>query len=256
MRPMQIAEGIYSVGAVDWNISDFHGYSTDMGTTYNAFLILDDKITLVDAVKKECVGDDHIIVPMDVGDYDSVAQAFDTIQKTFPKLDSAIFMAVTSSKHDGKKKDIGLIHDILRVNIGGAYNMLDVLVPHYECQQSGQIAICGSVAGYRGLPTGQPYCSTKAALINLCESLRMDLGKSNIDVKVINPGFVKTPLTDKNDFPMPMMIEAGTAAKIIANDLQTKKFEIHFPKKFTYLMKFVHMLPHRIYFWLMRVIRP
>ncbi len=206
-------------------------------------------------LKNECEGDNHIIVPCDVGETDSTRHAFETIQSQFPQLNSCIFMAAIYSTHDGKPKDISFIQDMIRVNIGGAYNILDSIVPYYESQQAGQIAICASVAGFKGLPTGQPYCSTKAALINLCESLKIDLGKSNIDVKVINPGFVKTPLTDKNNFPMPMIITADKAAHCIANDLLTKKFEIHFPKKFTYLMKIIHLLPNWLYFIIARQIR-
>lgn len=202
----------------------------------------------LETLKNECEGDHHIVVPCDVAEIDSTRQAFETIQSQFPQLDSCIFMAAIYSPHDGKPKEISFIQNMIRVNIGGAYNVLDSIVPYYESRQAGQIAICGSVAGFRGLPTGQPYCSTKAALINLCESLKIDLGKSNIDVKVINPGFVKTPLTDKNEFPMPMMITADKAANCIANDLLTKKFEIHFPKRFTYLMKIIRLLPNWLYF--------
>lgn len=204
----------------------------------------------LEQIKAECAGDNHIISPLDAGDEQSVEKAFEVIKQAFPRIDSVIFMAAIYSPHSNKPKEISFIHDMLRINIGGAYNLLDVMVPFYKEQGSGQIAICASVAGYRGLPTGQPYCSTKAALINLSESLRIELSPDNIDVKVINPGFVKTPLTDKNDFPMPMIIEVSQAAKCIANDLKTKKFEIHFPKKFTFIMKILRLLPNPIYFWI------
>lgn len=204
----------------------------------------------LETLKNQCEGENHIVVPCDVAETDSTRQAFETIQSHFPQLDSCIFMAAIYNPHDGKPKEISFIQNMIRVNIGGAYNVLDSITPYYKSRQKGQIAICASVAGFRGLPTGQPYCSTKAALINLCESLKIDLGKSNIDVKVINPGFVKTPLTDKNEFPMPMIITADNAANCIANDLLTKKFEIHFPKRFTYLMKIIRLLPHWLYFLL------
>ncbi len=201
------------------------------------------------------LGGTHLICPVDVGDYESVCHAVGTIKETQPKLDSVLFLAATFSPHDGQKKDISTIHEMLNVNLGGAFNMLDVVLPIYEEQGFGQILLCGSVAGFRGLPTGQPYCAGKAAIINLAESLKMDLEGKNIDVKVINPGFVKTPITDKNDFPMPMMIEADEAAKAIAKGMQSRSFEIHFPKKFTYLMKLLHILPAPIYFWVMRRVR-
>ena len=105
-------------------------------------------------------------------------------------------------------------------------------------QDYGQIALCGSVAGYRAHPMGS-YSVTKAAIINLAESLRAE--EPQLDIKVINPGFVRTPMTDKNDFDMPMMIEPEDAARTIANGLQTRRFEIHFPKRFTLLVKILKL---------------
>jgi short-subunit dehydrogenase len=208
--------------------------------------------TLVKSLK----GNGHIAVPLDVADPKSVKDAQNEILKTYPQIDSAIFLAAIYSPHDGKPKELSFIHDMLNVNIGGAFNMLDALMPQLEKQGHGQIVLCGSVAGYRGLPSGQPYCATKAAIINLAESLKVELEPKNIDVKVICPGFVKTPLTDKNDFPMPMMIEAETAAKAIADGLCRRSFEIHFPKRFTYIMKTLRILPNAVYFWVSRKINP
>lgn len=209
----------------------------------------------LEEVQNLCEGEGHITVPMDAGDTESTHQAFEQIQRQFPQIDSVVFMAAVYGEHDGEQKEISFIHDMIRVNVGGAYDLLDVIVPYYQEKGQGQIAICASVAGYRGLPTGQPYCSTKAALINLCESLRTELSPLNIDVKVINPGFVQTPLTDKNEFPMPMIISAQEAATYIADDLLKKKFEIHFPKKFTFLMKILRHMPSFLYFWLIKKIR-
>lgn len=196
------------------------------------------------------LGGDHLVCPMDVSDERATKEALSLIQASFPKLDSAIFLAAIYSPHNGEKKEIGFIHEMLHVNVGGAFNMIDAVQPFFETQKFGQIVLCGSVAGYRGLPTGQPYCATKAAIINLAESLKVDLAPKNIDVKVICPGFVKTPLTDKNDFEMPMMIEADEAARAIAKGVLGKGFEIHFPKRFTYIMKFLKFLPYPLYFWL------
>lgn len=195
-------------------------------------------------------GDQHIVVSADVAKPDSLKTAQADILKTFPRIDSALFMAAIYSPHDGKKKALSFIHDMLNVNLGGAFNVIDTIQPQFEKQGQGQLVLCASVAGYRGLPTGQPYCATKAALINLGESLKVDWAPKNIDVKIICPGFVKTPLTDKNDFPMPMIIEAEQAARAIADGLVSKSFEIHFPKKFTFIMKTIRLLPNFMYFWL------
>jgi len=198
------------------------------------------------------MGGGHMVHPLDISDAKAAKDVMGEIEKSGGTLDSVIFLAAIYSPHDGKTKDIETIHKMLDVNLGGAFNTVNAVQDYFEARKQGQIVLCGSVAGYRGLPTGQPYCATKAAIINLAESLRVDLGRKNIDVKVICPGFVKTPLTDKNDFKMPMMIEAEEAARAIAKGLQGKAFEIHFPKKFTYIMKTLEMLPYRLYFKLIK----
>ena len=208
----------------------------------------------LDTLNEE-LGGGHLVCPVDVGDHQALVQAMEVIGAHQITLGSAIFLPAVYVPHDDQKKDIAVVHNMLRVNLGGAFNMVDVVQPVFEAQGHGQIVLCGSVAGYRGLPTGQPYCASKAAIINYAESLKMDLAPYNIDVKVINPGFVRTPLTDKNAFPMPMMIEAEDAAKAIAKGLVARPFEIHFPKKFTYIMKFLHILPPFLYFFIMGRVR-
>lgn len=197
------------------------------------------------------LGGAHIVLPFDAGD----GEAFVKAAATLPKIDSVIFMAALYSRHSDKPKNIDFMHDMIRVNIGGAFNTVNAVRPIFEKQGHGQIALCGSVAGYRGLPYGQPYCATKAAIISYAESLKIELEGKNIDVKIINPGFVRTPLTDKNEFQMPMMIEADEAAKSLAKGLLSKRFEITFPKKFTLIMKIINILPAFIFFSLSRVMR-
>jgi len=197
-------------------------------------------------------GEGHLAMPLDVSNIDALRDGVETIQERFPRLDSVVFLAAIYSPHDGKKKEIDFIHQMINVNIGGAFNVVDAILPLFQKQGRGQIALCGSVAGYRGLAYGQPYCATKAAIMNYAESLKVELEPENIDVKLISPGFVKTPLTDKNDFPMPMMIEADDAAKAIAKGLEDKSFEIHFPKKFTWIMKVLRILPAPLYFFVSR----
>lgn len=125
----------------------------------------------------------------------------------------------------------------------------------FKQQGHGQIVLCASVAGYRGLPNAQPYCATKAALINYAESLKIELEPEHIDVKIICPGFVKTDLTDKNDFKMPMMISADEAASAISKGLTQKGFEIHFPKRFTLIMKTLRLIPNWLFFVFSRKMR-
>lgn len=194
----------------------------------------------------------HLVLPLDIADADATLNAIDAIKTHYGRLDSALFMAATYTPHDGTQKQIAFIHHMMDVNLGGAFNMVNAVQPFFEAQGLGQIVLCASVAGYRGLPLGQPYGAAKAALISLGESLKLDNEAKNIDVKIICPGFVKTPLTDKNEFAMPMMISAEQAAKEIAAGLTKKAFEIHFPKKFTFMMKCIRALPAPLYFMLMR----
>lgn len=206
----------------------------------------------LEALETQLEGGGHIVLPLDVRDEKALAAALKDIGEKFTTLDSTVFLAAAYQPHDGKKKPLPVIRTMMDVNLGGVFNLLDCLLPYYEEQKHGQLAVTASVAGYRGLPTGQPYCAAKAALISLCESLRIEYAGTGIDIKIINPGFVKTPLTDKNGFRMPMMIEAPAAATAIARGLQSRAFEIHFPKKFTLIMKVVRLLPSGVYIWLAR----
>ena len=143
------------------------------------------------------------------------------------------------------------LDDLLRhhhINTVGALHVLDAITPHMMARQQGHISFISSVAGYRGLPNSLAYGPTKAALINLAETLYLDLQPSGIGVSVINPGFVDTPLTAQNDFHMPALITPDQAAQAIVQSWAKGEFEIHFPKRFTRVMKLLRLLPYRMYF--------
>ena len=136
------------------------------------------------------------------------------------------------------------------VNLNGTVNCLLPAVRHMKARGHGQIAIVSSVTGYGGLPTSAAYGATKAALINMAESLKFDLDKVGVRLQIINPGFVETAATAKNAFPMPALVSAEVAADRIAQGLKSSGFEITFPRRFTYVMKLLKLLPYRLYFWL------
>ena len=121
---------------------------------------------------------------------------------------------------------------------------------------SGHISLVGSVAGYRGLPQSLAYGPTKAALINLAETLYLDVHDKGIGVSIINPGFVQTPLTADNAFDMPALLTPEQAATAIVNGWQRGAFEIHFPKRFTLWLKALRVVPNRVYFFLVRRVKP
>ena len=136
------------------------------------------------------------------------------------------------------KLDVADFQKTFDVNLTGVVNGLLPAIEQMKIQGNGQIALVSSVTGYGGLPTSAAYGATKAAVINMAESLKFDLDKLNIRIQVINPGFVKTAATDQNDFKMPAIIPAEEAAKRISDGLQRDTFEITFPKRFTYVLKF------------------
>jgi short-subunit dehydrogenase len=171
------------------------------------------------------------------------------------KPDSVIYLAADYMPMSLLDLDDDRVAKILQINLQGAFDLVKAVSPCILSGELKQIALCGSVAGYCGLPNGQPYSATKAAIINLAQSLKCE-APDTLDVKLISPGFVRTPMTDKNQFSMPMRIEPETAAKEIADGLLSKKFEIHFPKKFTWIMKILSILPYCVYFPLAKKLKP
>ncbi len=135
-----------------------------------------------------------------------------------------------------------------QVNYSGALYLLDALLPAMRQRGAGHISLVGSVAGYRGLPKSLAYGPTKAALINLAETLYLDLQASGVGVSLVNPGFVETPLTAQNQFSMPALISPAKAAEEILAGWARGEFEIHFPKRFTRWMKTLRVLPYALYF--------
>jgi len=196
-------------------------------------------------VREDLAGDGHHCLPVDVADARSVATCGQALARTFPKLDRVLFFAATYSPASFGQMDLDEVSSIVDTNLKGAFYVVETALPLMS--PGGQIALCGSVAGYRGLPRSQPYAATKAGIISLATSLRAEWG-GWLDIKLINPGFVKTKLTDKNNFHMPFIITAEAAAKIIVPALDKKRFEIHFPLVFTSLLKLMSALPHGLYF--------
>lgn len=191
---------------------------------------------------------DHILLPLDVADIEQVEQAAQTISAQINRIDSIVHLAAVYDPVRIDSMDIAKVRDLVNVNVMGTFHVLHAVLPILIKQGFGQLALCGSVAGFRGLPNGQPYSATKAAVINIAETLKLE--HPTLDIKVINPGFVRTPLTDKNDFTMPMIIEPSDAATAIADGLVKSSFEIHFPKRFTLFIKLLRILPNASYFQL------
>lgn len=184
----------------------------------------------------------------DVTDRASLQAAFEGVCTAFGGIDVAIVNAGTHQPVRAWELDAAAAENLVRVNLIGAINASALLAPYFAQSGGGRLALTASVAGYGGLPTGLVYGATKAALINFAETLYLDLAPKGVAVHLINPGFVKTPLTDLNDFKMPALIEADEAAREILAGIERGEFEIHFPKRFTRMLKWLNLLPYRAYF--------
>ena len=189
----------------------------------------------------ESLGPGHFVVPLDVADRDSVVAAADRVALLGP-IDRVITLAALYDPGKVTALDPGMAAKIVAVNLTGSFHVAQAAVP--LLRPGGQLVLTGSVAGYVGLPRGQIYSATKAGVINLAESLRAELA-GRVDVRLVNPGFVDTRLTGKNDFTMPALLDPAEAAVAIAEGLDRKAFEIHFPRRLTLALKLLRALPYR-----------
>jgi short-subunit dehydrogenase len=183
----------------------------------------------------------------DITDRDGMATLVDAIERDLGPIDLAVLNAGIYLPTSFPEFDADIFDRSFSVNLGGTVNCLAPLVPLMSARKYGRIAIVSSVAGYGGLPTSAAYGATKAALFNLGESLAMDVAAHGVKVSMIAPGFVKTPATDVNTFPMPFIISAEDAARRIANGLEKGRAHIAFPKRFSFLLRLINLLPRGAY---------
>jgi NAD(P)-dependent dehydrogenase (short-subunit alcohol dehydrogenase family) len=187
-------------------------------------------------------------IALDATDRDAMRRAAQAIAARHGRIDLAMYCAGYYKAMRATAFDLvdALQHD--RVNYVGALHLLDAVLPQLLQQGSGHLSLVSSVAGYRGLPNSLAYGPTKAALINLAQTLYYDLAPRGIGVSLVNPGFVETPLTAQNKFSMPGLITPEQAAREIVHGWADGRFEIHFPKRFTLWMKALSHLGDAVYF--------
>ncbi|WP_193336212.1 SDR family NAD(P)-dependent oxidoreductase [Devosia beringensis] len=189
--------------------------------------------------------------PLDVTDGEAIAATVQKIAAELGRIDLFIFGAAAWQPMDVGDYDYDKFAKIVDTNYLGVLRVANPLLAQMDRQGGGHFSVIASVAGYFGLPRSAAYSSTKAGLINLLETMRTELAPRNITVRMIVPGFVKSELTDKNDFPMPFLMETADAAVRIVDGLtQSDRFEIAFPKRMVWLMKTVRWLPYPVFFWL------
>jgi short-subunit dehydrogenase len=191
-------------------------------------------------------------LPLDITQINTVNIAFNKLISSWGGVDLIVLMAGTYSEMSVKNFSIEKVCQQIDVNIKGTMNVLANSLPKLLEQKFGHLVIVSSVAGYRGLPNSLAYGPSKAALINLAEALHIEMKPHAIGVSVVNPGFVDTPLTRKNSFPMPFLITAEKAAQEIIVGLEKGAFEIHFPKTFTRILRILRIIPYSLYFALTR----
>ncbi len=187
--------------------------------------------------------------PLDVTNISQCKSVFKSIIEKYKSVEISVFGTGIHDPKSEKKFNLDKIREIMEVNYFGTMNSINSVYDYFNNKKSGQISIISSVAGYRGLPAAGAYCASKSALTSFAESLHFEMKRKNVRVSLVSPGFIKTPMTDQNDFPMPMIKSPEFAAEQIYKGLIKKKiFEIHFPKAFTYFLKFLRILPSSIYF--------
>lgn len=188
------------------------------------------------------------IAPLDVLCHDAWRDQHARIVEAFGGVDLLVFCAAKYRPERTWEVQEEEAEHTLRTNVASVYSVLGAALPDMLARGSGGIALVASVAGYVGLPGATVYGPGKAALINLAEILYSDLRPKGLNVYLVNPGFVKTDLTDKNDFPMPAIQTPQQAATAIWRGISEGRFEIHFPRRFTAWLKILRLLPFRLRF--------
>src|SRR3984885_2680450 len=192
-------------------------------------------------------GGNWLVVPADVPAASAVAAAAERVRLELGPIDIAVLSAGYWKQMSPGDWDTGVFDQHLRVNLAGMSNSIAAVLPGMLRRHHSVIAGIASVAGYRGLAGAEAYGATKAAQINLLESLRVHTARAGVRVTTICPGFVRTDLTADNPFPMPFIIEPDHAARSICDGLERERTEIVFPVPMALLMKAARLVPARIW---------
>lgn len=200
----------------------------------------------LDTLVREC-GDRVQALPLDVTDRQANRWAAEEISRRMGGLDIVFLNAGTCEYVDVASFDSALFERTIRSNFLSMVYGIEAALPLLRQSPAPQLVGMSSTVAYRGLPRSEAYGASKAAIKNLFESLQIDLAREAFRVSVVCPGFVRTPLTDRNDFPMPFRIEADEAARRIVDGIEAGKPEIHFPRRFSLLFKLMTLLPDRLY---------
>ena len=197
-----------------------------------------------------------ITVQCDITSEEDVKIAFDFVKKEFGNIDIAILNAGTSHRISIEEFNRDFITDIFNVNTLGLVNCLYKIIPDFIKRRSGLIVGISSLAESRGFPKSAAYCASKTATSTFLESIRVELKKYNVKVITVKPGFVKTPMTDKNEFEMPLLMNVEKASKIILNGIKKEKRIIQFPFPIVLGAKIFKFLPDFLFDYLLSLPLP
>ncbi len=207
---------------------------------------------LLELVKSLPNLDQHLFFPCDVSDEKAVQHVCESLLEEGTEIDLLLMNAGMSFGFNVNDINLDHFHHEFKVNYFHTLYFLKYLLPGMIERKRGTIAAVTSLAAYRGMPESAPYCSSKAALYNLMESLRIDLWRTGVKCVIISPGFVKSEITDRNTFQMPFLMDTDKAAARIIRGLEKGKLEIHFPYRMSMFGKFIKLLPHGVYTRLMQ----
>lgn len=236
-----------------WNTAWITGASTGIGRGLALKLAAEGVRVAASARSAERLEDlarshaNIVAVPVDVADRAAVSDAHRRVQDAIGPVELAVLNAGVWHPMVASSYDAGRAHQSMSVNYLGIANALEPLIPGMIEAGKGQLALVASVAGYRGLPKAAAYAPTKAAVISLAEVLRLELARHGITVSLVNPGFVETPMTSVNEFPMPYIVTADDAAARIVKGLKSGRFEIAFPWQLVTMLKILRLMPNALY---------
>ncbi|MCH2134662.1 MAG: SDR family NAD(P)-dependent oxidoreductase [Phycisphaerales bacterium] len=200
----------------------------------------------------EAAGGQGMVLPGDVTDRAAMNEAAQALRDRVGGIDMLVANAGSHVPTDVNAFDVDQYMGLMNLNFTGALNCIDAVLPDMLKAGAGHIVGMASLAGFRGVPTAAAYGASKAALIHFLESMRFDVESRGVKVTVVNPGFVRTPLTDKNTFRMPFLMEPDKAARVIRRGLERGRLEITFPFPFSTYIKLLRILPMRLYVSIMR----
>ncbi len=244
-------------GALKGKVVWLTGASSGLGEAFARRLIASGCVLALTARRAEALealveeyaaaGMTAISFPGDITDRDRMKEIANAIREQHGAIDILVANAGTHNPTSASAFNTDDYRRLIEINYLGQLHCIEAVLPHMIERGEGHLAVVSSVAGFRGLPTAAAYGASKSALSHFLESIRFDLEPKNIAVTAIHPGFIRTPLTDQNDFPMPFLMEAPAAADRMYQHIVERRLESHFPRRFTYIVKAFSLLPYALY---------